>query len=46
MNILRAVPDEKIYMDFTTNISPCVVKPASGDRYYYLIVPVRIYSQF
>ena len=46
MNILRAVPDEKIYMDFTTNISPCVVKPSSGDQYYYLIVPVRIYSQF
>ena len=46
MNILRAVPDENIYMDFTTNISPCVLKPSSGDQYYYLIVPVRIYSQF
>lgn len=46
MNILKCIPDEKIYMDFTTSISPCVVKPAQGEGYYYLIVPVRIYAQF
>lgn len=46
MNILKCISDEKVYMDFTTSISPCVVKPAQGDNYYYLIVPVRIYSQF
>lgn len=46
MNILKCIDDEKIYMDFTSSISPCVIKPAQGDGYYYLIVPVRIYSQF
>ncbi|MEG1524453.1 MAG: DNA polymerase III subunit beta [Clostridia bacterium] len=46
MNILKCIPDEKIYMDFNSSISPCVIKPAQGDGYYYLIVPVRIYSQF
>ena len=46
MNILKCIPDEKIYMDFNTNISPCVIKPSMGEGYYYLIVPVRIYSQF
>ncbi len=46
MNILKCIEDEKIYMDFTTSISPCVVKPSQGEGYYYLIVPVRIYSQF
>lgn len=46
MNILKCIPDEKIYMELNTGISPCVVRPVQGDGYYYLIVPVRIYSQF
>lgn len=46
MNILKNIHDENVYMDFTTSISPCVVRPVQGDSYYYLIVPVRIYSQF
>ena len=46
MNILKVIKDETVYMDFLSPISPCVVRPVQGDRYYYLIVPVRIYSQF
>lgn len=46
MNVLKNVPDEQVYFDLTTNISPCVVRPVNGDAYYYLIVPVRIYSQY
>ena len=46
INVLKNVPDDKIYMDFTTSISPCVIRPAKTEGYYYLIVPVRIYSNF
>ena len=46
MNIFKCIPDENIYMDFVTNISPAVVRPVQGDSYYYLIVPVRIYNQY
>jgi len=46
MNILKCIPDDKIYMDFTTSISPCVIRPSQGEGFYYLIVPVRIYSNF
>lgn len=46
MNILKCIEDENIYMDFTTGISPCVIRPSQGEGYYYLIVPVRIYSNF
>ncbi len=46
MNILKSVRDENIYMDFLTSISPAVVRPVQGDKFYYLIVPVRIYSQY
>ena len=46
MNILKVISDEKVVLDFVSPISPCVVHPLQGDRYYYLIVPVRIYAQF
>ena len=44
MNVLKNVPDDKLYMDFTTSVAPCVIKPAKTDGFYYLIVPVRIYQ--
>ena len=46
MNVLKNIPDEKVYLDFTTSISPCVIRPAKTEGFYYLIVPVRIYSNF
>ena len=46
LNVLKCIPGEKIYMDFVTNISPAVIRPAQQEGYYYLIVPVRIFSQF
>lgn len=46
LNVLKNIPDETVYLDLLTSISPCVVRPVQGDSYYYLIVPVRIYSQF
>jgi DNA polymerase-3 subunit beta len=41
-DVLRVVPDEKIVMEFSTSISPCIIKPAEGDQYEYLILPVRL----
>lgn len=46
MNILKNIDDEKICMEFITNISPAVIRPLEGEDYYYLIVPVRIYAQY
>lgn len=46
MNVLKNIADETVYFDMLTGISPCVVRPVQGDRYYYLIVPVRIFSQY
>lgn len=46
MNVLKCIPGEKLYMDFNTSISPCVLRPAQQEGFYYLIVPVRIFSQF
>ncbi|MFU0801018.1 MAG: DNA polymerase III subunit beta [Xylanivirga thermophila] len=44
MEILRAIEDDEICMDFTTNINPCVIRPLEGENYTYLLLPVRLYS--
>lgn len=42
MDVLKAIDDDEIVMDFKTGTSPCVVRPVSGGAYEYLILPVRI----
>lgn len=44
IDVLKAIDDEEISMNFTTGTSPCVVRPSSGDYFEYLILPVRIPS--
>ncbi len=44
IDVLKAVDDDEISMNFTTGTSPCVVRPSSGDAFEYLILPVRIPS--
>jgi len=42
MDILKAVDDEKIVMEMTSNISPCVIRPNENLSSLYLVLPVRI----
>jgi len=44
MDVLKNLDDEFLYLDFTSNISPCVVRPIEGNSFIYLILPVRIYA--
>ena len=46
MDVLKAVDDEKILMEFNTSTTPCLVKPIEGDQFEYLILPVRISSNY
>ena len=39
---LKAIGDEFIKVYFNNDVSPCVIKPCSGEDYLYLILPVRI----
>jgi DNA polymerase-3 subunit beta len=41
-DILRVISDDKIVMDFSTSISPCIIRPEEGDEYKYLVLPVRL----
>ena len=42
IDVLKAVDDDKLSLNFKTGVSPCVIKPVEGDKYEYLILPVRI----
>lgn len=42
IDALKAIDDEEITMSFNTGVSPCLIKPVSGEEYEYLILPVRI----
>ena len=41
---LKNIDCEEIFIEFTTNVNPCIIKPADGTKYTYLLLPVRISS--
>ncbi|MDK2564547.1 DNA polymerase III subunit beta [Romboutsia sedimentorum] len=41
---LKNIDSEEIFIEFTTNVNPCIIKPADGAKYTYLLLPVRISS--
>lgn len=42
LDALKVIEDEEIYMDFGTNISPCVIRPIADEKYTYMVLPVRL----
>lgn len=44
MDMLKVIEDQEICLDFTTSVSPCVVRPLKGSNFTYLLLPVRIYA--
>lgn len=42
LDVLKAVTDDEISMEFNSSVSPCLIKPVEGDAFEYLILPVRI----
>lgn len=46
IDVLKAVDDEQVLMEFNTSTTPCLVKPMTGNSFEYLILPVRIASNY
>jgi len=38
----KGVEDEEVYIEFGTNISPCIISPVESDEYKYMILPIRM----
>ncbi len=42
LDALKVIEDDEIYMDFGTNISPCIIRPIGEDKFTYMVLPVRL----
>ena len=42
LDCLKAIDDEEIYVEFGSNISPCLVKSVENSDYVYMILPIRL----
>ncbi len=42
IDALKAVNHEYAYIDFTTSMAPCVIRPLEGEEFIHMILPVRI----
>ncbi len=42
LDIFKIVEDEQVYMEFTGRLQACVVRPAEGNEFLYLVVPVNV----
>jgi DNA polymerase-3 subunit beta len=42
LDVLRIIDSEEIYIEFSTNVSPCIIKKTNDKDYTYLVLPVRI----
>ena len=45
LEALRAVPTENISMELKTNLSPAVITPCEGDKFTYMVLPVRLKAE-
>lgn len=41
---IKAVPDDEFVLDITNNLSPCIFRPVDGDKYLFMVLPVRLKS--
>ncbi len=42
LDSLKVIEDEEVYIEFGTNISPCLIKSIEKNDYTYMILPIRL----
>lgn len=42
LDALKSIEEEQITLNFTNNLSPCIIKSDENDSFVYLVVPVRL----
>lgn len=41
IDVLKVIEEEEITIEFTTNVSPSIIRPCSNTDYLYLVLPAR-----
>ena len=42
LDALKVCECEKVIMEFNTMLNPCIIKPIEGDKFVYIVLPVRL----
>ena len=42
LDVLKAIEDESIYMEFDSRLRPCIIRPVDSDKFMYMVVPVNV----
>ena len=42
LDSLKVIDDEEVFVEFGSNISPCLIKSTESNDYVYMILPIRI----
>ena len=42
LDSLKVIDEEKIKISFSSSIGPSVIKPIEGDRFIFMVLPVRM----
>lgn len=42
LEALKVIEDDNVTLDFSSNISPLIIKPVNGNEYLYMILPVKL----
>jgi len=42
IDALKVLDDEEIVLEMVSSVKPCVIKPVEGNKFEYLVLPVRI----
>ncbi len=42
IDALKVIDDDKVYINFISSLTPCIIKPQEGEHYKYLILPIRV----
>lgn len=45
IDALKVIENEEIFVNFTSSVGPCNIKPLEGDSFDYMILPVRIKAE-
>lgn len=42
LDCLKSIDDEEVFIEFGSNISPCIIKAIDNNDYTYMILPIRL----
>lgn len=45
LDALRAIPTEEFILELKTNLSPAVMRPSEGEKFTYMVLPVRLKAE-